>query len=165
MWLIYTSRKTNKPLHIISMDSSGTGKSHLLPALSALVPFGSSLSMSFGLLDLTVFKQQFTSVVLFIRSNVSYTWHLYNENILSSELHTVSLSIEYVRIGNLWKHTRLTECISDLVNSKSNSFMSRSKKDSLRQDSIKSTPNHCRKIHTLNISLSRYGYTYNAIRV
>ncbi|MCB0710452.1 MAG: hypothetical protein KDC15_13805, partial [Chitinophagaceae bacterium] len=29
MWLIYTSRKTAKPLHIISMGSSGTGKSHL----------------------------------------------------------------------------------------------------------------------------------------
>jgi len=26
MWLIYTSRKTAKPLHIISMGSSGTGK-------------------------------------------------------------------------------------------------------------------------------------------
>ena len=38
MWLIYTSRKTNKPLHIISMGSSGTGKSHLQEKVGELVP-------------------------------------------------------------------------------------------------------------------------------
>jgi len=38
MWLIYTSRKTNKPLHIISMGSSGTGKSHLQEKIGELIP-------------------------------------------------------------------------------------------------------------------------------
>lgn len=38
MWLIYTSRKTNKPLHIISMGSSGTGKSHLQEKVGDLIP-------------------------------------------------------------------------------------------------------------------------------
>lgn len=38
MWLIYTSRKTAKPLHIISMGSSGTGKSHLQEKVGELVP-------------------------------------------------------------------------------------------------------------------------------
>ncbi len=38
MWLIYTSRKTNKPLHIISMGSSGTGKSHLQEKVAELMP-------------------------------------------------------------------------------------------------------------------------------
>ena len=38
MWLIYTSRKTAKPLHIISMGSSGTGKSHLQEKVGELIP-------------------------------------------------------------------------------------------------------------------------------
>lgn len=38
MWLIFTSRKTNKPLHIISMGSSGTGKSHLQEKVGELMP-------------------------------------------------------------------------------------------------------------------------------
>jgi hypothetical protein len=38
MWLIYTSRKTNKPLHIISMGSSGMGKSHLQEKVGELIP-------------------------------------------------------------------------------------------------------------------------------
>lgn len=38
MWLIYTSRKTVKPLHIISMGSSGTGKSHLQEKVGELIP-------------------------------------------------------------------------------------------------------------------------------
>lgn len=38
MWLIYTSRKTSKPLHIISMGSSGTGKSHLQEKVGELMP-------------------------------------------------------------------------------------------------------------------------------
>jgi hypothetical protein len=37
MWLIFTSRKTSKPLHIISMGSSGTGKSHLQEKVSELI--------------------------------------------------------------------------------------------------------------------------------
>lgn len=37
MWLIFTSRKTNKPLHIISMGSSGTGKSHLQEKVGELI--------------------------------------------------------------------------------------------------------------------------------
>ncbi len=38
MWLIYTSRKTSKPLHVISMGSSGTGKSHLQEKVGELIP-------------------------------------------------------------------------------------------------------------------------------
>jgi hypothetical protein len=38
MWLIFTSRKTSKPLHIISMGSSGTGKSHLQEKVGELIP-------------------------------------------------------------------------------------------------------------------------------
>jgi hypothetical protein len=38
MWLIFTSRKTNKPLHIISMGSSGTGKSHLQEKVGEFMP-------------------------------------------------------------------------------------------------------------------------------
>ncbi len=38
MWLIYTSRKTVKPLHVISMGSSGTGKSHLQEKVAELIP-------------------------------------------------------------------------------------------------------------------------------
>lgn len=38
MWLIYTSRKTARPLHIISMGSSGTGKSHLQEKVGELIP-------------------------------------------------------------------------------------------------------------------------------
>lgn len=38
MYLIFTSRKTNRPLHIISHASSGTGKSHLQEKVSELIP-------------------------------------------------------------------------------------------------------------------------------
>ena len=38
MWLIYTSRNTERPLHKISMGSSGTGKSHLQEKVGELIP-------------------------------------------------------------------------------------------------------------------------------
>jgi len=38
MYLIFTSRKTTRPLHIISMGSSGTGKSHLQEKVGELIP-------------------------------------------------------------------------------------------------------------------------------
>lgn len=38
MFLVFTSRKLGRPLHIISMGSSGTGKSHLQERVSELVP-------------------------------------------------------------------------------------------------------------------------------
>jgi hypothetical protein len=38
MFLIFTSRKTNKPLHIISFGSSGVGKSHLQERVGELIP-------------------------------------------------------------------------------------------------------------------------------
>lgn len=38
MYLIFTSRKTARPLHIISMGSSGTGKSHLQEKVGELIP-------------------------------------------------------------------------------------------------------------------------------
>lgn len=38
MWYVYTSRKLNRPLHIISFGSSGTGKSHLQEKVAELIP-------------------------------------------------------------------------------------------------------------------------------
>ena len=38
MFLIFTSRKTNNPLHCISLGSSGTGKTHLQSKVSELIP-------------------------------------------------------------------------------------------------------------------------------
>jgi len=38
MWLIFTSRLTNRPLHIISFGSTGTGKSHLQEKVGELIP-------------------------------------------------------------------------------------------------------------------------------
>lgn len=38
MYLIFTSRKTNSPLHCISLGSSGTGKTHLQSKVAELIP-------------------------------------------------------------------------------------------------------------------------------
>ncbi len=38
MWLIFTSRLTGRPLHVISFGSSGTGKSHLQEKIGELIP-------------------------------------------------------------------------------------------------------------------------------
>lgn len=38
MYLIFTSRKMNQPLHIVSLGSSGTGKTHLQEKVSELIP-------------------------------------------------------------------------------------------------------------------------------
>jgi predicted transcriptional regulator len=38
MFLVFTSRKMNKPLHIISFGSSGMGKSHLQESIGELIP-------------------------------------------------------------------------------------------------------------------------------
>jgi hypothetical protein len=38
MYLIFTSRKTNNPLHCISLGSSGVGKTHLQSKISELIP-------------------------------------------------------------------------------------------------------------------------------
>lgn len=38
MYLIFTSRKTSRPLHVISFGSSGTGKSHLQEKIGDLFP-------------------------------------------------------------------------------------------------------------------------------
>jgi len=38
MYLIFTSRKTNNPLHCISLGSSGTGKTHLQSKVAELIP-------------------------------------------------------------------------------------------------------------------------------
>ena len=38
MYLVFTSRKTNRPLHIISFGSSGVGKSHLQERVAELIP-------------------------------------------------------------------------------------------------------------------------------
>lgn len=38
MYIIFTSRKLNHPLHIVSLGSSGTGKTHLQEKVSELIP-------------------------------------------------------------------------------------------------------------------------------
>lgn len=38
MFIIFTRRKTNNPLHCISLGSSGTGKTHLQSKVSELIP-------------------------------------------------------------------------------------------------------------------------------
>ena len=38
MYVIYTSRKREQPLHIISLGASGTGKTHLQETVGALIP-------------------------------------------------------------------------------------------------------------------------------
>jgi hypothetical protein len=38
MYLIFTSRKRENPLHVISLGSSGIGKTHLQEKVSALIP-------------------------------------------------------------------------------------------------------------------------------
>ena len=38
MFLVFTSRKQNNPLHIISLGKSGTGKSHLQEKIAQLIP-------------------------------------------------------------------------------------------------------------------------------
>jgi len=38
MYLIFTSRKQDQPLHIVSLGSSGTGKTHLQEKVGALIP-------------------------------------------------------------------------------------------------------------------------------
>lgn len=38
MYLIFTSRKTEKPLHVVSLGASGTGKTHLQESVANLIP-------------------------------------------------------------------------------------------------------------------------------
>jgi ABC-type dipeptide/oligopeptide/nickel transport system ATPase component len=38
MYLIFTSRKTSNPLHVISLGSSGAGKTHLQSSIAQLIP-------------------------------------------------------------------------------------------------------------------------------
>lgn len=38
MWLVFTSRLTGRPLHVVSFGSSGTGKSHLQEKVGELIP-------------------------------------------------------------------------------------------------------------------------------
>lgn len=38
MYLIFSSRKREQPLHIISLGSSGTGKTHLQESIGNLIP-------------------------------------------------------------------------------------------------------------------------------
>ena len=38
MYLIFTSRKREQPLHVISLGSSGTGKTHLQSGVGELIP-------------------------------------------------------------------------------------------------------------------------------
>lgn len=38
MFLVFTSRKTSKPLHVVSLASSGTGKTHLQESVANLIP-------------------------------------------------------------------------------------------------------------------------------
>jgi len=46
MYLIFTSRKTNNPLHCISLGSSGVGKTHLQSKVGELIPEEDRLSLT-----------------------------------------------------------------------------------------------------------------------
>jgi predicted transcriptional regulator len=46
MYLIFTSRKTNNPLHCISLGSSGTGKTHLQSSVADLIPEEDKIEMT-----------------------------------------------------------------------------------------------------------------------
>lgn len=46
MYLIFTSRKTYRPLHIVSFGSSGAGKSHLQEKVAELIPEEDTLSVT-----------------------------------------------------------------------------------------------------------------------
>ncbi|MET2997058.1 hypothetical protein ABXT01_14225, partial [Flavobacterium columnare] len=46
MYLIFTSRKTNNPLHVISLGSSGAGKTHLQSKVSELIPEEDKIEMT-----------------------------------------------------------------------------------------------------------------------
>jgi predicted transcriptional regulator len=46
MYLIFTSRKTNNPLHCISLGSSGAGKTHLQSSVSDLIPEEDKIEMT-----------------------------------------------------------------------------------------------------------------------
>lgn len=46
MYLIFTSRKTNNPLHCISLGSSGAGKTHLQSKVSELIPEEDKIEMT-----------------------------------------------------------------------------------------------------------------------
>ena len=46
MYLIFTSRKTNNPLHCISLGSSGVGKTHLQSKVSELIPQEDKIEMT-----------------------------------------------------------------------------------------------------------------------
>jgi energy-coupling factor transporter ATP-binding protein EcfA2 len=46
MYIIFTSRKTNNPLHIVSLGSSGAGKSHLQGGVSQLIPEEDKIEMT-----------------------------------------------------------------------------------------------------------------------
>ena len=46
MYLIFTSRKTNNPLHCISLGSSGVGKTHLQSSIANLIPEADRLEIT-----------------------------------------------------------------------------------------------------------------------
>ena len=46
MYLIFTSRKTNNPLHCISLGSSGSGKTHLQSKVADLIPVEDKIEMT-----------------------------------------------------------------------------------------------------------------------
>ena len=46
MYLIFSSRKRNQPLHIISLGSSGTGKTHLQESIGNLIPAEEKLEIT-----------------------------------------------------------------------------------------------------------------------
>jgi hypothetical protein len=46
MYLIFTSRKREQPLHIISLGASGTGKTHLQESVASLMPQEETLSVT-----------------------------------------------------------------------------------------------------------------------
>ena len=46
IYICYTSRKRNKPLHVVCLGSSGSGKTHLQESVSALIPEEDRIEMT-----------------------------------------------------------------------------------------------------------------------
>lgn len=50
MYLVFTSRKREEPLHVISLGSSGTGKTHLQSGVGELMPVEDEYGNFYGLI-------------------------------------------------------------------------------------------------------------------
>lgn len=66
MYLIFTSRKTTRPRHVISFGSSGTGKSHLQEKVFLTIPMVYWIKQGLNILKKTINKDYETKVNLYV---------------------------------------------------------------------------------------------------